>query len=86
MIRNTLLVLCLMLCACTPDIRTRTYNALIGYGEGLKNIPSYGIPVYTSGQCIGAVVNGICHGDTMGIPAATCHGTMLNGQCTGPMF
>ena len=45
-----------------------------------------GQPVYNSSQCIGAVVNGVCNGSTMGGPIGTCHGEMLNGQCTGPMF
>lgn len=44
--------------------------------------------VYTSDECVGAIVNGVCHGSI--IPKTgyhrTCHGQMLNGQCTGPMF
>lgn len=49
--------------------------------------PAYGQKVYRADECIGAVVNGRCHGSI--IPkgyAPTCYGTMLNGQCTGPMF
>lgn len=44
--------------------------------------------VYSASQCIGSVVNGVCHGSIM--PDAqyhpTCYGQMLNGQCIGPMF
>lgn len=44
--------------------------------------------VYSADECIGAVVNEVCHGSI--IPKSgyhkTCHGTMINGQCTGPMF
>jgi hypothetical protein len=55
---------------------------------------SSGIAVLGAGQCIGAVVNGVCHGTPspeaqIGMRTGTvpvCHGQMLNGQCTGPMF
>ena len=47
----------------------------------------YGQPVYRAQDCIGTVVNGVCHGSTGGAqPQATCYGQMLNGQCTGPQF
>jgi hypothetical protein len=47
----------------------------------------YGEPVYRAEDCIGAVVNGVCHGSTGAAqPRATCYGQMLNGQCTGPMY
>jgi hypothetical protein len=47
----------------------------------------YGQPVYREQDCIGAVVNGVCHGSTGAAqPQATCYGQMLNGQCTGPQF
>nr|WP_180202429.1 hypothetical protein [Pseudomonas sp. SbOxS1]NYU01860.1 hypothetical protein [Pseudomonas sp. SbOxS1] len=47
----------------------------------------YGQPVYRAQDCIGAVVNGVCHGSTGAAqPKATCYGQMLNGQCTGPQF
>jgi hypothetical protein len=46
-----------------------------------------GQPVISSGDCIGAVVNGVCHGTPApGAPMATCHGQMVAGVCTGPMF
>lgn len=42
--------------------------------------------VVAPGGCIGAVVNGICHGTPAAGSTMTCHGQMLNGMCTGPMF
>lgn len=50
--------------------------------------PSYGMPVYPTQGCIGAVVNGVCNGAINPAlqPTAHCYGTMLNGECTGPMF
>jgi hypothetical protein len=37
--------------------------------------------------CIGAVVNGVCHGTPApGAQIVTCHGQMVGGVCTGPMF
>lgn len=51
------------------------------------NSVSQGQKVYRADECIGAIVNGVCHGSV--IPKGytpTCYGTMLNGQCTGPMF
>ena len=49
---------------------------------------SSGNKVYSSDECIGAIVNGVCHGSILPRPGyhKTCHGTMINGQCTGPMF
>lgn len=47
----------------------------------------YGQPVYRAQDCIGAVVNGVCHGSTGAAqPQAVCYGQVLNGQCTGPQF
>ena len=47
----------------------------------------YGQPVYRAQDCIGAVVNGVCHGSIGAAqPQATCYGQMLNGQCTGLQF
>ncbi len=43
-------------------------------------------PVYAPNQCIGAQVNGECHGSVMGVPSAICHGTMLNGECIGSLM
>jgi len=49
---------------------------------------AFGQPVYDANECIGAVVNGVCHGSVIDTNPARprCYGTMLNGQCTGPMF
>lgn len=48
----------------------------------------HGQPVYPASDCIGAVVNGVCHGSILPRQAVPvrCFGTMLNGKCTGPMF
>ncbi len=39
--------------------------------------------MYAADQCIGAVVNGVCHGSVIGQPVGICHGTVLNGECIG---
>jgi hypothetical protein len=50
-------------------------------------LPGDGQAVISSRDCIGAVVNGVCHGTPApGAPMATCHGQMVGGVCTGPMF
>lgn len=47
-----------------------------------------GNAVYDPGDCVGAVVNGVCHGTINPSiqPVARCYGTMINGQCSGPMY
>lgn len=51
------------------------------------SLPGDGEPVISSSDCIGAVVNGVCHGTPApGAATATCHGQMVAGVCTGPMF
>jgi hypothetical protein len=53
----------------------------------LPQAPGFGQPVISSEDCIGAVVNGVCHGTPApGAPTATCNGRMVRGVCTGPMF
>ncbi|WP_422463223.1 MULTISPECIES: hypothetical protein [unclassified Endozoicomonas] len=49
---------------------------------------SYGTKVYRADECIGSIVNGVCHGSILPKTAnhPTCYGQMINGQCTGPMF
>lgn len=44
--------------------------------------------VYNSSECIGPVIMGRWKGSIVPNKAyhPTCHGTWLNGQCTGPMF
>jgi hypothetical protein len=38
-------------------------------------------------DCIGSVVNGVCHGvPAPGAPMAVCYGQMIGGVCTGSMF
>ena len=69
-------------------------HTLLIYGGGAggpaSTVPQAvegGQPVISSGDCIGAVVNGVCHGTPApGSPTATCHGQMVGGVCTGPMF
>lgn len=48
---------------------------------------SYGIPVYSEDDCIGAAINGVCYGSV--IPSGyteKCYGQMLFDECTGPQF
>jgi hypothetical protein len=46
-----------------------------------------GIPVYDAQNCVGPVVEGVCHGTMVpeGRPLR-CHGKMIRGECTGPIF
>lgn len=50
--------------------------------------PPNGVPVYDPSECIGPIIMGECKGSILPHSAhhQTCYGTMLNGQCTGPMF
>jgi len=62
-----------------------------GTSTGYGAVPNMmGQPVYRADDCIGAVVNGVCHGAISPrgqIEQPTrCYGQMLNGQCTGPQF
>jgi hypothetical protein len=45
-------------------------------------------PVYSASECVGTIVAGVCHGAILPNQAThpICHGEMLNGTCTGPMF
>jgi hypothetical protein len=47
-----------------------------------------GDPVYPTSACIGAVVNGVCHGRVLSIDPMPerCYGAMIGGKCTGPQF
>ena len=55
---------------------------------------SYGTAMIPASECIGAVVNGTCHGtptpgEQIRIQTGQtprCYGTVLNGQCIGPQF
>jgi len=63
--------------------RNDRYVAPAGYDNA-----GDGIPVYRQDECVGAVVNGECHGG-IALKSAwqtKCYGDMINGQCTGPMF
>lgn len=75
---------------------TRQYLRSLGGGlVGGGRQPSYNYgpsqgdnSVYSPDECIGAVVNGQCHGSVL--PKAgyheTCYGEMIGGRCTGPQF
>jgi hypothetical protein len=47
-----------------------------------------GKTVYSASECVGPVIMGKCEGSVIsnGGYHPTCHGELLNGQCTGPMF
>jgi len=47
-----------------------------------------GQPVYSSSECVGPIVAGVCHGAILPNQAThpVCYGEMLNGTCTGPLF
>ena len=76
--------------------REQHLHTLLIYGGGASGpVPTpqtefggqVGQPVTSSGDCIGAAVNGVCHGTPApGAPTATCHGQMVAGICTGPVF
>ena len=44
--------------------------------------------VYDPSECVGPAIMGRCQGMIVPNKAyhPTCHGTWLNGECTGPMF
>jgi hypothetical protein len=50
--------------------------------------PQAGQTVYRADECVGAVVNSVCHGTIIPKSAThpTCHGEMIGGKCTGPLF
>ena len=82
----------------TPTVPTPTAQAMAldillqGLSHvGNRNSGGYtsdGQTVYSADECIGPVIMGECHGSILPKSAyhPTCYGTMLNGQCTGPMF
>lgn len=79
----SIMIALVMLSGCSRGIITgRQYHA--APAVNLQN----GVPVYGAGQCIGAVVNGVCNGTIQqnGAMPLTCHGQMVGGICTGPMF
>ena len=97
--RFILLLPVLLLAACvTPDENGE--NALQKLGREMQeaNNPAYAKKtqepftrnnvVYDASECTGPVIMGECHGGIIPKSAhhPTCHGEMLNGQCTGPMF
>ncbi len=63
-----------------------------GAGTGQSVVSDNGAgteqPVYSSSECVGPIVAGVCHGAILPNQAThpVCHGEMLDGTCTGPMF
>lgn len=53
-----------------------------------SSAPGTDQPVYSASECVGPIVAGVCHGAILPNQAThpVCHGEMLNGTCTGPMF
>ncbi|MXZ13025.1 MAG: hypothetical protein F4Y78_03300 [Candidatus Dadabacteria bacterium] len=47
-----------------------------------------GFPVYEESECIGPVINGVCHGGVIDTNPMRerCYGDWLMGECTGPQF
>jgi hypothetical protein len=83
-------MLCLLFAITTGCSATTQYKAGYVLGTIIRHrlAARAGIPVYAPRECIGAVVNGVCHGsviDTMPM-RPRCYGTMIGGRCTGPMF
>ena len=70
----------------TPSFPQRYMNAKSN--RPLNSNTSNGKTVYRADECIGSIVNGVCHGTILPKQAVhkKCHGQMLNGKCTGPMF
>lgn len=97
-VKPFLLVLCLMATVgCTAIMESRQdyfeWRDSLGLprqaapNQQQQQIQQSGQPVYRAQDCIGSIVNGVCHGSTGAAqPQATCHGQMLYGQCTGPLF
>ncbi len=90
--KTTLILTALLLmtgCADMYAVATGTYDPGVDPYD-----TSYGSSVIPASECIGAVVNGTCHGsatpgaqikiDTGQYP--TCYGQMIGGVCTGPQF
>ena len=71
-----------VLSGCADIYPPRSYS-----GSSVLPAP-IGQKVYSADECVGAVVNGVCHGTIIPKPGyqKTCYGEMLFGRCTGPMF
>ena len=61
-----------------------------GQGWELRNpfAGGQGQTVYHPSECVGSVINDSCYGSIVpsGGVHQTCHGEMVGGICTGPMF
>lgn len=74
------------------DLRQDYYDQVDSYRTvpGLDPVQAGSRPgtVYDASECIGAVVNGVCHGSIMPAPTyhQTCYGQMVGGICTGAQY
>ena len=66
------------------DAETVDFERVLAVGD-LDEEAKIGRPT-VAGAKVSASVLGECKGSTIGPSRKTCYGTMLNGQCTGPMF
>lgn len=90
----SLLVLHLAGCGAILEARHRVNRrrhatqARISENSPARAFQGHGQPVYSPEECVGPIVNGVCHGSILPRNAVPqrCYGQMLNGQCTGPMF
>ena len=68
-----------------------SYLPQVGYYEPDEESESVQAPdrhVYDASECIGAVVNGRCHGSIIRQPRyhETCYGSWVMGKCVGAQF
>ena len=56
-------------------------------GPGPVQPPSGTVYVYDASQCQGVYEHGLCRGVSRpAIPPPICHGDMIDGECSGPVF
>jgi hypothetical protein len=89
-------VVCALLLACPASDAAPNEDADRRSDRGSEEVilerpregPDEPTKVYRADDCIGAVVNGVCHGSVIDTDPARqrCHGAWINGQCTGPQF
>jgi len=78
------------------SVLSRVKSALRGALQQTSTLPpaysaseaETGQAVYSASECIGPIVASVCQGTILPNQAThpICHGEMLNGTCTGPMF
>jgi hypothetical protein len=54
----------------------------------LKPVPTGTVHAYDASQCAGTVEHGLCQGVSKPrvSPTPACHGEMIDGTCSGPVF